>query len=185
MNPINTYLTGCKQTFRAGMVLLFLTCSICVNAQIDLNYNLKQRTKAHDYIVPGASMLLSGMLDGTLESISYHYQDGFKRVYTTANDRFWNPEVSWANKYKNGNPKLGPSYFESTDALVFTTDAYHMLRAARNLVNTFTVVYYLNEKRCSTQKVKLIKVLEDCVLLATIRSIGFYSTYSILFRQPN
>ncbi|HWY97885.1 MAG TPA: hypothetical protein VNY36_02260, partial [Bacteroidia bacterium] len=91
--------------------------------------------------------------------------------------------VSWANKYKNGDPKQGPRYFQSTDALVFTTDAYHLLRAGRNLVNTFTVVYYLNEKRCSTQKVKLMKVIEDCVILATIRSIGFYATYSLAFRQ--
>lgn len=150
-----------------------------------LTQALQAQTKFKQYILPGSLMFVSGMLDGTIESINYHYHNGFKRQVQNANDQFWNPELSWKNKYQNGDPAQGPKFFASTTALVFTTDGYHALRTTRNAVNTFTLVYFINNS-CGSKKpfkYKLKKMVVDAVVLTTIRNIGFHTTYSVLFRK--
>jgi len=63
-------------------------------------------------------MLLSGMLDGTVEGITWHYEEGFKPRCPKANDYFWNPALSWKNKYKNGDPQQGPLSFSEVQMLL-------------------------------------------------------------------
>jgi hypothetical protein len=164
-----------SKTYQGIAVLIFALCIQTSQAQI----KLKQ------YILPGTAMFLSGMLDGTIESINYHYENGFKREVQGADDQFWNPELSWKNKYKNGDPTQGSKFYGSTSALVFTTDAYHALRASKNILNTFTIVYSINgtcaEKTSFKKKWK--KIAMDAVVLTAMRTIGFYTTYNIIFKQ--
>src|SRR6202007_900159 len=80
-----------------------------------LQNSASAQKKFKDYLVIGSSSLVSGMLDGTIESISYHYDNGFKKRFSKANDQFWDPSISWTNKYKNNNPALGPKFMGSTD----------------------------------------------------------------------
>jgi hypothetical protein len=134
------------------------------------------------YVVPGSAMFLSGLIDGTLESIKFHYCNGFKARFKNANDQFWNPDISWTNKYKNANPSDGEKFRGSTTALVCTTDAYHGLRTAKNLINTFTVVFYLNRSRNESRKTTWKKILTEALVLTTLRNIGFTATYSGLFK---
>lgn len=138
--------------------------------------NLKQ------YILPGSAMLVSGFLDGTIEAMKFHYDSGFKPRFKNIDDQFWNPEISWKNKYKNGNPEEGPKFRGSTKSLVCLTDAYHGLRTAKNLVNTLTVTFYINRTRKESKKIKLKKILLDALILTTIRNIGFTASYSVLFK---
>lgn len=161
--------------YRIAAVLIFALLVQTSQAQI----KLKQ------YILTGSAMFLSGMLDGTIESINYHYDNGFKPQAADANDQFWNPELSWKNKYKNGDPSQGPKFFGSTSAFVFTTDAYHALRTSRNVLNTFTLVYYMNGRGSEKKpfKKKWKKIAMDALVLTAIRSIGFYTTYNMLFKQ--
>jgi hypothetical protein len=140
------------------------------------------RKNLKPYIVPCTSMFLSGALDGTIETLSFHYCNGFKSVFPNANDQFWNAAVSWTNKYKNGCPLEGPKFTGSTTYLVSLTDAYHALRTARNYTTTLTVVYYLNSFRHASNKPKLGKIIKDVLLLAAIRNLGFFATYSFLFK---
>ncbi len=157
----------------------------CILCSIMFVQALQAQTNFKQYILPGTLMFVSGMLDGTVESINYHYHDGFKRQVQNANDQFWNPELSWRNKYQNGDPAQGPKFIGSTSALVFTTDAYHALRTSKNVVNTFTLVYFINNS-CGGKKPlkkRLKKMVVDAVVLTTIRNIGFHTTYSVLFKQ--
>jgi hypothetical protein len=161
-----------KALFSATLIMLLLIPS--ANAQ--KSFKLKQ------YIFPGSAMLLTGMLDGTIETISYHYEDGFKRVFPHANDQYWNPAISWTNKYKNGNAALGPKFPGSTNAFVGLTDAYHGLRTCKNAIYAGTLTFYIDRIRCSGEKVKLRKVLLDALVLSVIRNVGFTTTYSLLFK---
>lgn len=137
------------------------------------------------YLVAGSSVLVSGMIDGTVESINYHYETGFKPRFKNANDQFWNPALSWRNKYKNADPSQGEKFKGSTTALVFTTDAYHMLRTGKRAIDASTLVYFVN-KDCSirAKKVRRKALIKDFLILTTIRCVGFHITYSYLFKQP-
>jgi len=126
------------------------------------------------------------MLDGTVEGITWHYEEGFKPRCPKANDYFWNPALSWKNKYKNGDPQQGPKFFGSTNAFVYTNDAYHMLRSTSRTINGVAIAYYMNEsfreKELSKNK-KWLRVGMDFVILTAIRTAGFHLTYSLLFRK--
>ncbi len=136
------------------------------------------------YIVSGSSAFASGFLDGTIETISYHYYNGFKTRFPNANDQFWNPELSWRNKYKNGDPTLGPKFTGSTTFFAATTDAYHLLRTAKRTLDGFTVVHYMNSNRQvkMNKKKRIIKTVKDFVIISAIRSVGFHLSYSLLFK---
>lgn len=186
MNKINNI----PRAYTLILAVVLQLTSITVIAQLKLqadsflNSNPSKHRKINlkQYVIPASTMFISGLLDGTIEAIKFHYYSGFKRRFKNANDQFWNPDMSWTNKYKNGNPDDGPKFFESTNSLVFTTDAYHGLRTAKNLVNTFTITFYINRARKDLRKMKFKKVLLDALILTTIRNIGFTTTYSILFK---
>ena len=69
-------------------------------------------------------LFVSGMADGTAETLRVNYSD-FKAVFPKANDQYWNPSISWHNKWKNGDIRQGEKFPLSSTALVFTTDGYH------------------------------------------------------------
>ena len=163
-----------KNIFVSIITLLF---SISLSAQI----NWKK------YIIPGSAMIVSGMLDGSIESLSFHYNNGVKPHFFKINDQFWNPAISWTNKYKNGNPNLGQKFIGSTNVFAFTTDGYHMLRTTNRAIDGSTIAYYLNTDYCAptiNKKKKFKNMAVDFVILTVIRSIGFNLTYNLLF-NPN
>ena len=169
----NTSVYSCKTTIVLLIIPLFLLFHSSASAQ----RNWK------NYLLTGSSMLVSGMLDGSIESISYHYDNGFKRRLPKANNQFWDPSLSWKNKYKNGNCELGPKFVGSTNVLAWTTDGYHMLRTAKRTVDGLTLAYYVN-KECSetiTKKKRWKNMATDFLVTTVIRCIGFNLTYSVIF----
>lgn len=131
-------------------------------------------------------MLASGMLDGTIESMNYHYESGFQARFPKINNQFWNPALSWKNKYKNGIPSEGPKFKGSTNIFVCTTDGYHMLRTTKRAIEGVTLVYYVNKTYCDgtiTKKSKnWKKIATDFAVLTMIRCVGFHLTYSFAFK---
>lgn len=83
-------------------------------------------------IAPLALTFVSGFCDGTAEAVKFHYYKFDKYGLDTSN-YWWNPAESWKNKYKNRDPLQGPAFWQSTQSLVWTTDAYHCFRMGRNL----------------------------------------------------
>lgn len=151
---------------------------------ISLSFTLSAQRKLRDYLITGSSMFVSGMLDGTIESISYHYDNGFKKRFHNINNQFWDPSVSWQNKYKNGNSLMGPKFAGSTNMFVCTTDGYHMLRAAKRAVDGLTLAYYVNKECTNMRKSnnkKWKNIITDFLVLSAIRSVGFNLTYNLMF----
>jgi hypothetical protein len=162
---------------------------------VALTITTKAQKKLKHYLIAGSSCLVSGMLDGTVESISYHYDNGFKPRFKHINDQFWNPALSWKNKYKNGDPTQGPQFAGSTTMFCYTTDAYHLLRTTKRTLDGFTLVYFMDqscknkvnaemtsfEKR-QFKKKKWKNAVKDFAILTTIRCIGFHLTYSVAFK---
>ncbi len=90
-------------------------------------YQLKKQ------VLPASLVFLAGIADGLVETISHDYS-GFKKAFPNANDRWYSPQLSFMNKYKNGDPAQGAKFPGSTTVLVFTTDAYHLGRFLDHLL---------------------------------------------------
>lgn len=95
------------------------------------------------YFITYSAAITTGAIDGTIESLNYHYDNGFSPRFKNLNHQFWNPALSWRNKYKDGVPSHGPKFFGSTNALCFATDGYHLLRTTKRTIETSTIVYYI------------------------------------------
>ncbi|NPV12666.1 MAG: hypothetical protein HPY57_12845 [Ignavibacteria bacterium] len=84
---------------------------------------------------------LAGIARGIREVIQFKYND-FKETFPNINDNWWNPRISWKNKYKDNNPSKGPKFFLSTTSLVFITDAYHFLATLSHFLIAISISYF-------------------------------------------
>ena len=115
-----------------------------------------------------------------MDALQFHYQQtGFE-----PDNRFWNPDISWKNKYKGGDPDNGPAFFLSTTALVFLTDGWHLfkflylgfIRAAFVvlLAQLFPVRF--------TGNFKFLFWVAVWGALSWVQAAGFHLTYSLIFK---
>ncbi len=175
---------------RLCYLLVLLGLAVAMQAQM----------KKKSYIICGAAAFVSGMVDGTIEAINYHYDDGFKITCPGANDGFWDPAKSWKNKYRNNDPRQGEKFPGSTTFFAFTTDAYHLLRTTNRTIDGVCIAYLLNADLCEKKprdpedgikepvkkkfwQRKWVMVTRDFLVLSAVRSVGFHATYSLAFRK--
>jgi hypothetical protein len=78
-------------------------------------------------------VILAGISKAIMDKINFHYSTS---IFKKLNPLFWNPEVSWRNKWKNGDVNQGEKFFGSSTFLVWTTDAWHLFQ----MVNHFTLI---------------------------------------------
>ena len=67
--------------------------------------------------------ILAGAANGIMDTLQFHYgATGFSPT-----DQFWNPDISWKNKYADwdGEDK-SPAFFLSTTVFSFLTDGWHL-----------------------------------------------------------
>lgn len=80
-----------------------------------------------------ALSILAGLADGTRDVLSFRYDrsifpQGPGEQILGGGEMFWNPDISWRNKWKNGDPSQGERFPGSSTALVFLTDGWHLLQ---------------------------------------------------------
>ena len=89
-------------------------------------------------IVPIATMFLAGAANGINQDLLFHYHE-FESTFPNANAQFWNPDLSWRNKYLNGDPLQGERFPGSSTIFAGFTDGYHSTILARNLFITTSI----------------------------------------------
>lgn len=90
----------------------------------------KQRTGINfkTLILPSALSFCSGATWGLHEKTMHHWGE-FHARFPNANPQFWNPEISWRNKYVDGNPELGRNR-----KFIYTSDAKHLLASSNQVL---------------------------------------------------
>lgn len=122
-----------------------------------------------------ALMFVGGMGNGAAELTKWHY-DAFEAVFPNANAEYFDPQVSWRNKYQNGDPAQGPKYFGSTTFLVGTTDFYH---AARTVSNTSMILAAVFSPR---DNLNWKTILLKFALYSVSYHAGFWVAYELPVR---
>jgi len=62
--------------------------------------------------------------------------------YNVKNQQWFNPSLSWKNKWKNGNPRNGEKFLGSSTVFVFLTDFWHFSKFLMLLCISFSIVLY-------------------------------------------
>lgn len=158
------------------ILLLFPILSYSQNKGLFGFYDTQDRNQ---FISICGLQLISGAARGYEQVVTYHYSY-FKEKYPNANDEFFNPQISWLNKYKNHNPQDGEAYFLSTSALVFTTDFKHLMDITSDVPNyvCITLPLFINHG-----KVNWKQILFRVITIVGCREVGFNTIYSVIYKK--
>jgi len=146
-----------------AVLLLMCLWSLEVCGQIDWKREIK----------PFSAFFLAGVAEGTAETLKWHYN----QFPESANPDYWNPELSWTRKYKNGDSAQGEAFFGSTTFLVWTTDGYHLARTVRNVSAMFGILLTPDMKG-QRWYIYVIKAMMYSVAYTS----GFHLSYSLIFK---
>lgn len=68
-------------------------------------------------------VIIAGVCKAVRDTLQFHYTNSVFRK--CKNIQFWNVDISWKNKYKEG--EIGtPKFWGSTTIFVWLTDAWHL-----------------------------------------------------------
>jgi hypothetical protein len=69
---------------------------------------------------------VAGFSNAVMDVLNYRYH---KSIFRHAkNQQWWNPQISWLNKWKNGDYNQGESFWGSSRWFVRFTDAWHFFQ---------------------------------------------------------
>jgi hypothetical protein len=119
----------------------------------------------------GALVFTAGASKGFNETLMFHWK-AFRHSFPKANPNWFNPDVSWRNKYKGGDPNAGAKFPLSTSVLVAATDQYHLNNFINRVAWGTTVVIKIGEG-----KKPLKHYLLDFLYYSLCHQAGFALTY--------
>lgn len=163
------------------LIIFLLSINFCIaqNAQpiLHLPPVKKEKVDFSRYIIPGTLAFFSGMADGLNQTINYHY-DKFDPNHSR--DKFWNPKVSWKNKYKDwdGGDKRAAFPLAKT-SLVALTDGHHLTRMLDRSFLIGSLVYNFKD---GFKGNRWYIVGAEIAGIMLVRSAGFELTYSIIYK---
>lgn len=139
----------------------------------------------------------SGVFAGLFESLHYHYAS-FKRIFKRASDQYWNPDISWMNKYRvdiitdgNGLPhsisSIGkPRFLFSLTLLRSFTDGSHLVQALSGFLAAigwalaFLVLHSFGGFGIDAFCQNFILILYLLIVHYIAKYIGFFLAYSFI-----
>ena len=117
--------------------------------------------------------VISGYADGAADVMQFKYNRSVFPQHE-GNESFWNPKLSWKNKYLNGNPDQGELFPLSTTLFVSLTDGWHLSKTIRNCSWTCAIISYKQPKK------KWYKLV-DFALITLMRSGGWHlANYTLI-----
>ncbi len=150
------------------IAVLFLFVSFSLQAQE------KEKPKWRidkNKILTGGLVLVAGSAKGFNETLQFNYKI-FEKTFPGADKQWFDPKVSWRNKYEGGNPDNGPKFFLSTSLLVMFTDQYHLNNFIYKAALMSALVIKLGEG-----KKPFKHYLLDFLFYSACYQAGFAATY--------
>jgi len=160
-----------------NMKMLFialLMCSLASHAQYDIGLEPKKISHwkmDRNKVITGSLVFIAGASKGFNETLMFHW-DAFHQKFPHANQNWYNPELSWKNKYKDGDPSKGAKFPLSTTMLVATTDQYHLNNFINKTAWVSTIMIKMSEPRKSFKHYFL-----DMLYYTACHQMGFALTY--------
>lgn len=134
-------------------------------------------------------VILAGAANGVMDTIAFHYDTSILAKLPDNYQRYWNPALSWRNKYKYNDDgslmqPLTERYWGSSTIFSFATDGWHLMKFLyTNLLRLSIVVIVAGFWRPSWAHKKALSVLwyvaVYCIVVAC-QSAGFHFTYTII-----
>lgn len=87
--------------------------------------------------------VLGARFNAVMDCLQFRYD--VSKFSNKKKQTFWNPSLSWVNKYKDGDTTKGPKWFGlSTTVLVGLTDAWHLFQLLSNTMLALSVIVVMH-----------------------------------------
>ena len=80
------------------------------------------------YSLTSLFLYLAGLFNGVMDALQFHFDRTLFADPLRFDPQFWNPNLSWTNKYRDHEVANGEAFFGSSTFLVFTTDGWHLAK---------------------------------------------------------
>lgn len=137
----------------------------------DIRINTARWKISNNHLWTGGLVFLAGATKGFNETLHFHWKE-FKRQFPDASAEWFNPSISWKNKYRNNDPNAGPKFFMSTSVLIMFTDQYHLNNFINRAAWGTALVIKIGEG-----KKPLKHYLLDLLYYGLCHQAGFAATY--------
>lgn len=117
------------------------------------------------YLISALLIALSGCAEGGMDFLQFHY---------SKNNQWWQPEISWKNKYRNHDPKQGKTFIGKY--LVSFSDGWHFLKLLNHLFLFSSLPFLLHINTSSFSWLGYVLVGCGCWIC---RGLGFTIVFSI------
>ena len=129
-------------------------------------------------ILPILFYSCSGIFDAIMDTLRDHFSVS---IFSKLTPNFWNPTVSWTNKYTNNDPKNGHKYIKILGIKVNTldvfSDAWHILKLIKEGFNILAIIAAVGLVVTQTQMLLLI------LTLVVARNIFFNLFYNFILKK--
>jgi hypothetical protein len=152
------------------LLIALLLLSTTVTAQ----YKPEKANRWHidrNKLLTGGLVFTAGASKGFNETLMFHWK-AFRHAFPKANPNWFNPDESWKNKYKDGDPDAGSKYPLSTSVLIMFTDQYHLNNFINKTAWASAIVLKIGEGK---QPFK--NYLLDFLYYTFCHQLGFALTY--------
>lgn len=85
-------------------------------------------------------LIIGGISNAVMDVLRFRYSTSIFREFK--NQLWWNPSISWKNKWKNGDPSQGEKFWGSSRWFVRFTDAWHFFQGLMFTCFFLTIVLY-------------------------------------------
>lgn len=123
--------------------------------------------------IGGVFACLAGASKGVKDKLQFHF---FSSVFVDLNHTFWNPEISWRRKYKNGIDPT-PRFFGSTTIFVAFTDGWHLFQMLETVFTLLAFTFALHGLP------DLYEVLITAIAVVAAKNIMFQVTFKELLTR--
>ena len=118
----------------------------------------------------------SGIMDALMDTIKDHFSES---IFANLNPQFWNPSVSWTDKYKDHNKAEGHASvkifgikFNTLDAF---SDAWHISKFLREGYNVLAIlsIFFAH--------ISTLNIITTFIALSIFRNLAFDLFYNKIF----
>jgi hypothetical protein len=92
------------------------------------------------YLLSVIFFTLASICNAMMDTLQFHWSTF--RWKDKVNDQYWNPSISWRNKYINGDPKQGFKYKFPFGFMSNFLDAWHLFKSTSIFLMVFSIVCF-------------------------------------------
>jgi hypothetical protein len=109
-------------------------------------------------------IIIAAISNAVMDTIYFNFENSIFSNFK--NQNWYNPMISWKNKYKGKDPNNGPAFWGSTTFFVFLTDAWHFFQMIMLSSISIAIILGLNYAYFSKFAIFHIIIIDIAIFFA-------------------